>query len=185
MIEFIHTSAMTRIAFHVPGVPVPQGSKRAVRNKYSGKAMMIESAGERHKDWRARVSSYAMEARNTAGYLRLDTAMPWRVSVVFAFARPKAHYRTGKNAHLLKDSAPKHHTQKPDRDKLLRAVCDSMSGILFADDSQIVCGPCVKVWADGCDPGAWIVVEPQEGFPAEARMILDAVTEAGRKAGVA
>jgi len=56
----------------------------------------------------------------------------------FQFARPKSHYRTGKYAGELKDSAPKYHTQKPDVTKLVRGVEDALSKIIYRDDCIIV-----------------------------------------------
>jgi crossover junction endodeoxyribonuclease RusA len=38
--------------------------------------------------------------------------------------------------------------KKPDVDKLLRAVCDALSGIAFIDDAQIVAIGGTKRWLD-------------------------------------
>ena len=54
------------------------------------------------------------------------------------FARPKSHFGTGRNALILKDKAPEFHVQYPDASKLLRAVEDAMTGIVYSDDRQIV-----------------------------------------------
>jgi len=57
--------------------------------------------------------------------------------MVFVLNRPKAHYGTGKNARMLKPSAPTEPTVKPDLIKMARAVEDAMSGIVYKDDSQV------------------------------------------------
>jgi crossover junction endodeoxyribonuclease RusA len=63
---------------------------------------------------------------------------PVSVRVTFAFPRPKSHFRTGKNAHLLRDDHPFYKQGKPDTDKLQRAIGDSLTGVVMRDDSQIV-----------------------------------------------
>lgn len=47
--------------------------------------------------------------------------------VTFHLPRPKGHYRTGANAHLLRDSAPEQPSVKPDLDKLVRSTMDGLS----------------------------------------------------------
>jgi len=64
---------------------------------------------------------------------------PLEVEFEFIFSRPKAHYRTGKNAGILKDNAPKWHIGTPDTDNLIKFVCDSLNSIFWKDDSRI-CG---------------------------------------------
>jgi crossover junction endodeoxyribonuclease RusA len=79
----------------------------------------------------------------------------------FVFPRPRSHYRTGKNQHLLRDSAPIWHATKPDVDKLCRAVFDSLSGVLIQDDSQIASLRAEKVYADPEDvPGVHVALRP-------------------------
>jgi crossover junction endodeoxyribonuclease RusA len=61
--------------------------------------------------------------------------------VTFTFARPAAHFGTGRNAHLLKPSAPARPVPKgkDDGDKLQRAVMDALTDAgMWADDSQVV-----------------------------------------------
>lgn len=63
---------------------------------------------------------------------------PLYVKFTFSFKRPKNHFRTGKNAHLLKDNAPRFHTSTPDMDNLIKFVCDSLNGVFWSDD-KIIC----------------------------------------------
>lgn len=60
--------------------------------------------------------------------------------MVFAMARPKGHYRTGRNAHLLRDGAPPYPAGTPDLSKLCRATEDALTdaGVVWADDAQVV-----------------------------------------------
>ena len=62
---------------------------------------------------------------------------PLKVNMHFFFKRPKAHFRTGKDAGFLKDSAPKWHTNIPDVDNLVKFVCDSLNGVFWLDDKCI------------------------------------------------
>jgi len=63
---------------------------------------------------------------------------PLYVKFTFCFSRPKNHYKTGKNAHILKDNAPKWRTSTPDVDNLEKFVGDALNGIFWKDDSKIV-----------------------------------------------
>ena len=78
------------------------------------------------------------------------TFPPTKLPVVFklacAFQRPKSHYRTGKNSHLLATKSPEFHTQKPDADKLLRCALDALTGVVWNDDSQVIETAVSKVW---------------------------------------
>ena len=69
------------------------------------------------------------------------------VDVVFTFARPKSHYGTGRNADVVKESAPEHHTQAPDSDKLARLVLDGleMAGVV-RNDAQVAPLTVDKLW---------------------------------------
>jgi Holliday junction resolvase RusA-like endonuclease len=60
------------------------------------------------------------------------------MSLVFYKPRPKNHYGTGRNAEVLKDSAPAAPGTKPDTGKLARAVEDALSGVIYADDALLV-----------------------------------------------
>ena len=122
------------IIFTVPGIAAPQGSKKAFRTK-GGRIALVESSPN-VKPYRASVASaaYAAGAKVLHG--------PIFITVVFQFVRPKSHY-TAKGA--LRDAAPRH-VGKPDIDKLCRAVLDALTGIAYADDSQVVALDASKVY---------------------------------------
>jgi crossover junction endodeoxyribonuclease RusA len=109
------------VRFFVPGNPVPQGSKR-----YVGKGIMVESSKELGP-WRQAIAFEATKARTENGGLRPGFVGPVRLSLVFWFHRPKGHYGTGRNAGVLKTSAPDWHSSSPDVDKLVRAVGDALT----------------------------------------------------------
>ena len=115
------------IAFHVPGVPQPQGSKRVVRGR------LIDANARTLKPWRASVAAYAAEAMRRDG---VQTATgPCAVTIHATFGRPKAHYRTNGE---LKDWAPSLVVTKPDIDKVVRACLDALTDAgVWRDDAQV------------------------------------------------
>jgi Holliday junction resolvase RusA-like endonuclease len=142
----------TKMEFFVPGKPAPGGSKTGFYIKSVNRVVM-SPACKRTKPWMATVSAFAK--LHYQGPLLIG---PVRVMIIFCFLRPKNHYGTGKNASILKASAPKYHTVKPDTTKLFRSTEDAMVGIIYRDDSQVMHGPSEKVYVDR-DPGAQITIE--------------------------
>jgi Holliday junction resolvase RusA-like endonuclease len=142
------------VTITVRGQPAPQGSKSAVivrRRDGTQRAAMIESSHERVKSWRQAVVDEC-GARGHAG-LMLDG--PLSLTMVFFLPRPRSHYRTGRNAHLLRDAAPARPAGKPDLSKLARSTEDALTDAgVWADDARVVeYARLAKVWA-GEDPGA-------------------------------
>jgi Holliday junction resolvase RusA-like endonuclease len=76
-----------------------------------------------------------------------EADFPFELDVTFHVHRPLGHWGTGRNAHLLKDSAPARPTTMPDEDKLLRAAQDALGGIVWDNDSQVVRAVAFKVYA--------------------------------------
>jgi crossover junction endodeoxyribonuclease RusA len=121
---------VSALSFFVPGTPIAQGSKRHV-----GNGVMVESAGDRLKDWRNAITNAAWTYRLE----RVAITGPVAVALTFVVARPKGHYGTGRNADRVKPSAPLYPATKPDIDKTSRAVLDAItaSGV-WRDDAQVV-----------------------------------------------
>lgn len=113
------------IEYTIEGTPRPQGSKRHV-----GNGVMVESS-KHVKEWRAFARMKAVEA--IRGLPRIEKPNGVSLVVRFYFDRPKKHF-TSKG---LREDAPLVHVGKPDTDKLLRALFDSMTEVIFEDDSQI------------------------------------------------
>ena len=131
------------IAFEVLGTPVTQGSTRAfVRGT---RAIVTHDKREPLLNWRASIAQAAQLAANSA---KAPPGTPVSVSVLFRLQRPK--------------SAPKRVTEvttKPDVDKLARAALDALTGVLWADDSQVVSLHAQKEYAGAAQPcGALFVV---------------------------
>lgn len=98
---------------------MPKGWKRPI----------LTSDNKDLKSFRQEVSRAALVARQQAGFTDLIFGKhePVEVSFDFCFQRPP--------------SVPKkreHHVVRPDLSKLVRAAEDSLTGIIYMDDSQIV-----------------------------------------------
>ena len=119
---------MSDLQFTVYGEAQPAGSKTAGVSR-QGKVFVRDSA-KRGQPWRRQVAQVAGAAMNGTGLL--DGAL--ELSVIFTVPRPKSHY----GARGLRPSAPEHPTKRPDVTKLLRAIEDSLTGIVWRDDSQVV-----------------------------------------------
>lgn len=169
-----------RVQIRVLGRPAPQGSKRAFvyRPKGGGpvKAAVIESSHDRVKSWRQAVLEAASAVK---AWPKL--AGPLEVSMVFVMSRPKGHYRTGRNAHLLRDSAPAYPDGKPDLSKLCRSTEDALTDAgIWGDDAQVVrydlLAKAYESAALGL-PGVLISIWPLTTCPLSEPVQLDATGE--------
>lgn len=62
---------------------------------------------------------------------------PLKLIVDFYFTRPQSHFKSGKNSHILKDSAPLYHTCRPDSSNCLKVVEDALNKVYWRDDSVL------------------------------------------------
>jgi Holliday junction resolvase RusA-like endonuclease len=107
---------MFDLTIDVSGDPASQGSHSVI----NGRIVQVNSA--KHKRWRNAVSFAALDLVGP-DFQPLDE--PLELSVIFYLARPKSVSRDFPAV-------------MPDVDKLLRAVFDSLSGIIYVDDSRII-----------------------------------------------
>jgi crossover junction endodeoxyribonuclease RusA len=148
---------VSEIVLDVQGYPAPQGSKRAWVNKHTGRAQMVEQSSDRISLWRQDVKAAALKLDPICPSL----AGPLEIHVLFRFPRPKSHYRTGRNAALLRDNAPLFPCTRAvgDLDKCLRSTWDALvTAGVFGDDSQIAHTDAWKTYADAALPGATITI---------------------------
>ena len=125
-----------RLEFWVEGVPIPQGSKSLFRGR------MVD-ANPKLKPWRRTVTAAAATA--LAGRDGFDPEAALFILLDFYLPRPKTVTRARPNV-------------KPDGDKLLRAICDSISdAAVWVDDSRPVVHHSEKWYADD-KPGVRVVV---------------------------
>ncbi|MFD8774552.1 RusA family crossover junction endodeoxyribonuclease [Streptomyces sp. NPDC059916] len=116
----------------VHGLPAPQGSK-----SHKGKGRMVESSIH-VAPWReAVVWAMRQQIIRQRGWRPLDGAV--EASMVFSFVRPKGHYGTGRNARVLKPSAPARPAVMPDLSKLARSTEDAITTAGgYRDDALLV-----------------------------------------------
>ena len=132
----------------VPGTPVAKGSTHAFAHKTTGKIITMQTNAKRQKPWASLIAFTAKEAIDGG-----PVDGPVSIDVVFTMRRPKHHFRANGE---LKDHAPKFHDKRPDATKLLRAIEDALTGILWRDDAQIAKQVVTKGY--GKTPGAWVSV---------------------------
>ena len=125
---------MFELTIDVSGEPASQGSHSVIH----GRIVQVNSA--KHKRWRNAVAFAALDLV-TDGWELLDE--PLELSVIFYLPRPKTATR-------------EFPAVMPDVDKLLRAVFDSLSGVIYVDDSRIIRATAQKLYADDRGPGAVI-----------------------------
>lgn len=133
---------VTSVAFDVAGIPVPQGSMKGFAR---GNRAILTSDNERLKPWRTAVTCAAADARGPHNLMveAVEITMHFRLPV------PKTAPKRKRLAAV----------KRPDLDKLTRAVLDALTGVLFADDSQVVRLVAEKVLAYDSPPGVAIVVQ--------------------------
>lgn len=108
----------------VHGSPAPQGSKRAVLHKSTGRPVVIESS-QHVKPWRDAVRSEAVAAR--AGAEPLDC--PLLLDMVFTMPKPASAPKTRRTWPM----------RIPDLSKLARSTEDALKDAgVYADDARIV-----------------------------------------------
>jgi crossover junction endodeoxyribonuclease RusA len=111
------------LSFTVFGIPQPQGSTRTFIPK-GWKRAVVTTDNSKLKPWRQEVAGTAKAEMETKALQMSRGAV--RVEAKCFFAKPKS----------LKKSAI-YKVTKPDVDKLIRALFDSMTGIVFKDDAQV------------------------------------------------
>ncbi len=141
------------ISFFVPGIPAPGGSKKFVGfAKSTGRAILVDAAGQRNKDWRASVATVA--AACMSGVAPLEG--PLAVRLTFLMPRPKGHRKPSGD---MRNGAPMYPTSRPDALKLARSAEDAMTGIVWRDDAQTVRLEAEKHYADGRACGCEVTVQ--------------------------
>lgn len=125
----------TPIRFTVLGKAQTAGSKRGFAFQRKDKSLGTRMAPDnpKTKAWMHEVASVASESYT--GPL-LDCALD--VEMVFFRPRSPSDFGTGRNAGVLRKSAPKYPTTKPDNTKTARAVEDALKGVIWTDDARVV-----------------------------------------------
>jgi Holliday junction resolvase RusA-like endonuclease len=121
------------ITFVVHGTCEPAGSKKAYIPRGSKGTPVIVDANPKAAPWKVQIA-------RTCALVYRGPLLDGPLAIVLRFYRPRGngHYRTGRHAGLLRDSAPPRPATRPDVDKNARAVLDGLEGQLYRNDAQIV-----------------------------------------------
>jgi crossover junction endodeoxyribonuclease RusA len=129
--------------FVLLGDPVKQGDLKCVGARGTRNHTLIHSNNDALTAWREQVG-YGARSRNRP---IAPKGQAVELVVTFSLGRPANHWGTGRNAAVLKPTAPPYPTTAPDLDKLARAIGDALKGVAYADDAQIVDLMARKRWA--------------------------------------
>jgi crossover junction endodeoxyribonuclease RusA len=137
----------------VPGIPKPQGSKSAFKR---GNRIVLVEASKSLPEWRNTlewtITAYTQENRFTT------VLRPFSIELHFWLPRAKTN-------------AKPFHTQKPDLDKLIRAVLDALTKAkAIKDDSYCVELSARKSWDDFHPAGVEITMIPFDNEQITAGM---------------
>lgn len=132
------------IDFTVLGVPIPKGSMKAFMRP-GMRFPIVTHDNVKSKPWAEGMRLMAQQHAPPGG--------PWdgpvNLTAEFYLPRPKS---------LSKKVL--HHVKKPDLDKLLRNLKDSLKGVIYFDDSQVVHVNARKTYANHLSsPGVRIRLE--------------------------
>jgi Holliday junction resolvase RusA-like endonuclease len=145
------------------------------------KVVIWDTTGARGKKWRQIVEA---NAKSLFGENREKLDCGVAVEYRFIRRRVKSHFGTGRNAAVLKDSAPAFPTTIPDLTKLVRLVEDAITGIVWVDDGRVVRQ--LNAEDFGPDPGVeftiWRMPETVADLrEVEEQAVLFAVEEAEKE----
>lgn len=145
---------MKTLCFTVIGEPMSKGSHVAgVGYKKDGTAygfVRENKAGEKERNAKG-IAAAALAARAEAG-AGVARGEALAVCIRFYTSRPQGHFGTGRNAGVLKDHSPARPAKKPDVDKWVRHLLDALTGVVYADDGQVVTLLAEKRYAEGDEP---------------------------------
>jgi len=156
-----------KLEFFVPGLPKPAGSKRAFAIKNRAGQLVMRPNGypvisvtedcETAKPWRKAVT----EAARVAMVGREPFDCPVKLALYFVVPRPKNQFGSGRNAAVVKPSAPNWPAVKPDTTKLTRSVEDSLTVAGVWTDDSLVCQQFAsKDYAKPHEkPGVYVTIE--------------------------
>lgn len=154
------------LRFFALGKPEPQGSAKAFLPK-GWTRPVVTSDNAKNKGWRRTVALAALDALGPGPRPAFSAGVPVRLELAFRLPRPK----TLKGVGVL-------HRTRPDLDKLVRSVCDALTGIAWADDGQVADLSASKAYADtGEAPGVTVTVKGGTGATA---LMGNSVTAARR-----
>ena len=143
---------MTDLHFFCPGVPRPKGSKQQflATNKAGQQYGVMREDSKGLGAWRSVVALSARAAKIEAKHPGWSNREAVVLSLEFVFPRPKK---------------PSNQYPPIDLDKLLRTVFDALTGIIYADDKQVVRVEMTKRYALDYGEGPGVMVKASPVLP--------------------
>ena len=139
--------------FFVPGDPVPQSRPRVTRTG--------------HVYYASRIVQYrkAVELAARAAGLPLRDGPVW-LGIEAIFSRPKSHFKNRGGVGVLRPGSPAFPFARGDATNLAKGIEDSLNGIAWLDDAQVVELSVRRRWAKpGEDAGAHVTICDIEPMP--------------------
>jgi len=142
------------LATFITGIPRPQGSLTMVTSRFA-----------KYSDTTIQHRNHVVAELRREWGDKAPLTGPLALVALFYLPRPKAHYGTGRNADVLKASAPEYPTTPGDLDKFLRLANDALTvaGVI-KDDALVINITAQKRYAD--KPGTFIalanVIDPTQ-----------------------
>lgn len=133
-----------KVVFSVYGLPIAQGSKRAMNHWVTGRAIMLDTKSATLIPWRKKIKQAALSAMGSPMMLTGPVSVRFDFTMRKPTGRPKTR-RTYPDVY-------------PDLDKLVRATGDALTmAQVYGDDGQIV-----DLYATKSYPGEtpWALSEP-------------------------
>lgn len=144
-----------RLSYFVPGLPIAKGSWAAIWNphiergegdrKRKGACVLVAKNSTEAKAW-----AKAIQAATLAALVPRQMSGPVGIDIVFWLPRAQATNQAWRFRDI-----------RPDVDKLLRQVLDTLTGVAWRDDCQVCDTHAVKRYvSDGGETGAQIQIWP-------------------------
>jgi Holliday junction resolvase RusA-like endonuclease len=133
------------ISFTIEGAPVPKGRPRFTRTGHT-------FTPTKTRQYEALVTARAREAM--VGKRKIEKPNAVRVDILAVFPVPASWSKKRRLAAL---QGVDHHVSKPDLDNVQKAILDSMNGIVFEDDSQVIDSRTRKAY--GPEPGVKVFID--------------------------
>lgn len=150
------------VSFFVPGKPAKKGShnSRAFVGAGGQLGSYTYDADKGLTKWAKAVHVVALAAvREQRGTGYTPTIAPVAVRVTFLFARPKSHGLRWGTRGKPRQLPPPTSRMLGDVDKLCRGFLDSLTGVVWQDDSQVVRLEAEKAYCEVNEtPGARVIV---------------------------
>ena len=125
------------VTFKIPGKPEGKGRPRFARR---GK-FVTTYTDNKTRTYESKIKDIAMVAMGAS----MPLTTPLEAFIYISYPVPASYSKTRKADCLANTERP---NKKPDIDNVVKAVCDSINGVVYVDDTQIVDLHATKVYGE-------------------------------------